>query len=847
MDNFLWLCQMAWRDSRRHRARMLLFITSIVVGIAALVAIWSFGVNLAESIEQEANELLGADLVVNCRQEPQGAIESVLDSIRSLEGVRSASEINFASMVLFPKSNGTRLVQIRALGGDFPFYGKLETEPTTAASRFRQGPYALVEQTVLLQFGAEVGDSIQVGKLHFVIAGALTKVPGQAGIAATVAPAVYVPLEYIEATGLLTRGSRLVRQYYFALPANIDADALGKSLRPTLREANESYETVAMRKQTLGNVFAFLGNFLNLVAFIALLLGCVGVAGAVHVYLQEKMSTVAVLRCVGTSSQQVFGIFLIQIIGLGLIGAILGASLGSLIQWVLPQVLQSFLPVEVSYRPVLSAWLLGILIGVGVSVLFAALPLLAVRKVSPLQTIRAGVESLAQSAPLTKVVVYGLIVLFVSGFTYSQLGRWRETMFFVLGLGAMWGLLSLTAWGVMRLVRLIVPAEGYFVWRQGLANLYRPNNQTQTLMLTLGLGTALISTLYLIQQLLLGQVSLADRDNQPNMILFDIQSTQLKEVREFTESYQLPVLQLVPIVTMRLEEFQGRKRNQWLEDSTADIPRDVLVREYRVTHRDTLAGNEALVAGRLHPYRGAGDSIFVSLSDVHARRMGAKLGDELVFDVQGVQMKTYVGSLRQLNLTRIETSFTVVFPSGVLDKAPQFHVLITRVPDKRSAATFQQALVAKFPNVSIVDLDLILQTADKVLGQISFVIQFMAFFSILTGLVVLVSSLLMSRLQRIRESVLLRTLGASRPTLLRIYAVEFFLLGNAATLTGLILALGASALLAKFVFLVPFNWQWLPLLWLYAGFVILIMSIGLLNTRGILQRSPLAILRTEVA
>ena len=217
----------------------------------------------------------------------------------------------------------------------------------------------------------------------------------------------------------------------------------------------------------------------------------------------------------------------------------------------------------------------------------------------------------------------------------------------------------------------------------------------------------------------------------------------------------------------------------------------------------------------------------------------------MVFNVQGFIVPALVGSLRKVDFNRIQTNFLVVFPSGVLETAPQFLVLMTRIPDKQTSARYQQLIVQRFPNVSMIDLTLILNILDKLLDKVGFVIRFMAAFSIITGLVVLIASVLISRYQRMQESVLLRTMGASRRQIYYITALEYFFLGALAAATGMILSLALSWLLAKYIFETAFTIPWMELLIVFVLVCLLTVFTGLVNSRGVVNRSPLAVLREE--
>ncbi len=838
---------MAWRDSRRNRGRLILFISSIILGIAALVAINSFSENLQADINNEAKSLLGCDLLVQGNQSAPDSIKMLLDS---LEAINRAESVNLFSMAYFPKNGGTRLSMIKALEGDYPFYGNLATEPKEASRSFRNGKKALIEKTLMYQFGLEPGDSVQVGKVTFEIEGYISSAPGRAGFAGSIAPLIYIPMKWLEATDLVQLGSRLFYQYYFQFADGVDVETLAdERLRPRLREGTSlGYDTVEERKEELSEAFNDLTTFLNLVGFIALLLGCIGVASSVHIYIKDKLSTIAVLRCLGAKGKQAFWIYLIQVIALGLIGGLLGALLGSTIQVFLPLVVADFLPVqdvsnEISFASIFG----GIVTGLGITILFALLPLLAIRRISPLRTLRASYEEDTQEGDPLRYLVYALIFLFVFGFTYFQTGE-IESFVFPLGVGVAF----LILWGMAKLLTILVkkffPRNWSYIWRQSIANLYRPNNQTVILIVTVGLGAALISTLFFTQDLLLKQVAMTGAGDQPNMIVFDIQTPQKEAVAELTESYDLPLLQQVPIVTMRVDEVEGVNQAERYRDTTSNekVSRWIYRREFRCTYRDTLIDTEEIIEGEWKGEVGEDGIVYVSLGEDIVDNFNAEIGTKITFNVQGALIETVVGSIRKVDFSRLQTNFFILFPKGVLEEAPQFHVIISKVSSEKQSALYQQDLVKEFPNISVIDLTMILKSVEEVLNKVSFVIRFMALFSILTGLLVLISSVVLSKFQRIQESVLLRTLGANRRQILWINALEYFLLGSLATITGIGISVIGTFLLATLQFEIPFVVNWWPALMVFVAITGLTVLIGMFNTRDVVRKAPLEVLRKEV-
>ena len=306
---------------------------------------------------------------------------------------------------------------------------------------------------------------------------------------------------------------------------------------------------------------------------------------------------------------------------------------------------------------------------------------------------------------------------------------------------------------------------------------------------------------------------------------------------------------------MRLQSVNDITYEQVVEDTTIEYRTGMFRREWRVTYRDSLIESEELATGGLelnpnHPgeLRRKRDEgvVLVSLEDGYAERNKLKLGDKLVWNVQGVPVTTYLGSTREVDWNRVQTNFLALFPTGVLEQAPQFHVLITRVKSTEEGALFQREVVRQFPNVSVIDMGLILSTIDEILDKIAFVIRFMALFSIVTGLLVLISSVILSKFQRIKESVLLRTMGGSRRQILSINSLEYFFLGSLASLSGILLAMLGSWGLAFYSFESTFVPNMVPIVVVYLVITLLTILIGLANSRGIISKPPLEVLRNEV-
>jgi len=822
---------------------MLLYISSMIVGVAALVSINSFGDNLRQAIDAQAETLLGADLSFEGRAAFSDEIEAVIDSL----GGEQSRRTSFASMAYFPASGDVRLSTVRGHEKGFPYYGEIETDPPGVGRSYLTGRNALVDGTLMQQFDVSVGDSVRIGTVTYRVAARLIQTPRETAAVMLFSPRIYVPLAELDTT-LLQRGSRAEYEVYFHFKDGRDADAIVDDLKPVLRANNVRTDTVKEEQEGWDRSLTNLYRFLSLVGFMALLLGSLGVASSIHVYIRQRIQTVAILRCFGSKVWSTFRIYLVQAIGMGLVGVAIGSALGFGSQALIPIVLGDFLPVDVDFSVSWSAIGLGAGIGMGVTILFALLPLLTVKDVSPLIAFRSELETeTGTSRSLLWWAIIGLIAVGITLFAVIQAPQPMIGAFYAAGLFVVFGVLWLVARLMIKILRGYTPRKLAYVWRQGIANLYRPNNQTLIMTLALGLGTFLIATMLLAQQSLLQQISLVTDGDRPNLVFFDIQPDQVDGLSKTLADHDLPVLGSVPIVSMRITSLNGESIESMRQDTTRRLTW-AHSREYRSTYRNALTDSEKLVEGDFVGVVSTTQQglIPITVEQDIAETLELEIGDSLEFTVQGIPVRTRISGIRTVDWQRMQTNFFFVFPEGILEEAPQFNVILTRTASEEVAGDVQSSVTQNYPNVSSIDISLVMNVFDAIFRRIAFVIQFMALFSIVTGLLVLSAAVLISRFQRMEESVLLKTLGASRSQILRIMLVEYSMLGLLAASTGLVLAIGAGWALAYFVFEVEFILPVRYLAYLIVTELALTIIVGLVNSRGVYERQPLEVLRSEV-
>jgi len=840
------ILKMAWKDSRASRSRLLLFSLSIVLGIAALVALGSLSVNLTSSIHDQAQSLLGADISVSARSNFNPQLEAKIKTL----GAKMAHGRTFTAMIVFQgKVAATRLVQVKAQEELFPFYGEITTEPAGAIAYLKNQQAILLEQTLMSQYQLKVGDQVKLGQLFFTVAGVLKKIPGESLAASLLPPRVYIPYRLIDKTGLAGKGSLVSYSLALQLPYGVDPDKTVTDLKSAFPKERVNFETVVSRQKQLGRVVDNVTAFLSLAGFISLILGSIGVASAVHVYITQKRATVALMRCLGARGSQSFGVYLVQGLALGLLGSFLGGLLGIIFQLLVPLAIKQVMPLDINFALSYSSLLRGVGAGCLISSLFTIMPLLTIRSISPLETIRT--SSLNETRGRISldpylISVIGLLVISVLVFAVTQ------TRSIALGLGfvGFLGLGFICLYGVARLVQWITKKINIkalpFVIRQGIANLYRPNNRTSLLLVSLGLGTFLTLTLFLTRTSILRELSNGAEGASANLLFLDIQNDQIDDVAKLLDERGAPLLRKAPIVAMKMTAVghvpveditrsEKKKRGGW-----------ALKWDYRTTYRSTLTPSEHIIKGSFVGKVATDTQIIpISVEKSLVDDLGLNLGDEIDWDLQGVILHTVVSSVRTVEWRRLETNFLVVFPEGVLETAPQFYVGAVRALSPEASSLLQRAIVDAYPNITAIDLQMVQETLDNILSKIGYVVEFMALFTVATGLLVLACAIINGRYQRRREAVLLKTLGASVSQLRKIQAIEYALLGILAATVGSILACISSLVLAHSVFHTTAVTSW----WIYFAAIlcvaVLTLVTGRLSDQGMEKLSALEMLRSE--
>jgi putative ABC transport system permease protein len=839
-----WILTMAWRDTRRTRAKLALFGFSVIFGVAALVAVNSLRANLEKEVDRQSRALLGADLEFRSSDPFDEATEVFIDSLEALD---EANDIRLSTMAYFTKSDQTRLVSLRALEGGFPWYGELETRPPSLNLDPEQGRVAIIEESLKIQYDLEIGDVIRIGKSEFKVIGEVLRLPGESSFRNSFSPRILVPFAFLEETDLMGFGSRTTfrRRLVFENGVDTELESALKANEGQLRQNGIRYETAEEEKEDIGNMLNEMTSYLSLVGFVALLLGGVGIAGAVQVYLKEKSASMAILRCLGCSGLRAMMVFCVQIVAVGFAGCVVGAALGVATQAILPQIVKAFLPFDLPFEIVWPSLLEAFLFAWALTLLFALLPLLPTRNLSPLRAIRSSSglsENRRDWLVWMAAAAIGALTLWFSILQTDDLkeaaGVFGGILVAIIALGGI-GI------GLRKTLKSLRPKSLPFVWKQGISNLYRPNNRTVSLIVMIGMGAFLIYTLYLCETSILKRGEINDQEDKPNTVFFDVQSDQVDTVKAVVDRRGVELKFHDPMVTMRLTHLRSRPVSQLRRNR--DLEGWALSREYRSTYRSELRAHEPIVAGEFIPNANldSDDPIPISVEERIVEALQLQLGDLITWDVQGLPIETVVTSIRKVDWRQMQPNFFVVFPSGILEEAPSNHILAAKAQGVEAITELQGEVVKTFPNISAINLSMVLESLKEIFDKVGFVVRFMASFTILTGLVALIATVLTSRYQRMKESVLLRSLGANTSQVRKIMAVEYFLVGGLGSAAGVLLSLGGAWAMTRFIFKIELYVPWGITFASIVLIGLLTLVTGMLNSIGIAKRPPIEALRYE--
>lgn len=833
------------REIRSSWRRLLFFFLCIAIGVGSIVALRSLIQNLSLAVGGDARALLTADVDISSTSDfSPSEISLIEQTINNSSIVEARNEtINTSAMTRpIDESNQTlSFIELKGVEPPFPLVGSFTlSDGSPFDFKLLENNGAIVQPILLEDLNLKVGDKIRIGEADFQIRATFEEEPGGTGGGFRQGSRVFIEKKAFDEAGITKNSSRVRRQILYRTSDN--PTELTKQLRETLKGTTLRIRSYRDTQENLNEQFARTENYLSLTGLLILVLGGVGVWNVARVFVEQKQKAVAVLKCLGAGANKIIAVYLLQILALGLVGSFFGVFLAQCALWFAQARFAAELPEKLSYVVPFSAALQGVLLGILISLLFSALPLLQVRNIKPNLLLRDETGEKIRRLDWTKWIFGAVCLGGLLGLAVWQAGSLMVGAFFLVALGLTTGILYLTA-AALTLILRRVKFFGSFALSQAVNSLYRPGNQTRIILLAVGLGAFVVLAVQSLQSNLIREFDFSRNERLPSMFFIDVQRSQVEELKNLITQMSNEEPEITPTVRARVAAINGEPFDFTNPEMRQQQGR--IGREFAVTYRPNLDKNETIVAGNWWD-ASASETMEVSVLDDMSETLNVKVGDYITFDISGRKIPAYVSSIRKIDVRNTRTAFVFVFRPGSLEKAPQSYAatILNRL-DQTQRARIQRATLEKFPNVQVVDVADIISVVQKLVNNFVLAISFVGGFVILSGILILIGSIGLTKSQRIYENAILKTLGAKRPVLTTILFAEYGILGILAGIIGAGFATLLSFAVSKYI--LSIEWQFDFVLVLLGIFItaILVMFVGALASFDVLFRKPLSTLRSQ--
>ncbi|HZT38191.1 MAG TPA: FtsX-like permease family protein [Bryobacteraceae bacterium] len=844
--------KIAFREARVSSFKFGFVILAVAVGVGALTGVRGFSRAFHRMLLREARTLMAGDLSVRTFLLPTAAETRAMDEVAAL-GAPYTWITETISMAAADPSKPPVLTGVKAVDPRrYPWYGAVRLEPPERLGDALKPDTVVVSEDLLMRLNVSVGDSIRIGGQPFRIVAVLKEEPDRMVGNLNVGPRIMMSREGLERASLILPGSRAAERFLFKLPPTLGVDAVRAKLKKAFPESQivDFREAHPILQQGLNQAT----TFLSLVSLVSLIVGALGVATAVHAHLQQRLDSLAIMKCIGARSGQIMRIYVLQTLALAVAGGLLGIGLGLAVQAAFPYLIARYFAVR---PPLTLDWLSalqGLAIAALTSLLFTAPPLLGIRRIKPSLIFR---REMAEVKPRWRERIWRnkaalgaavLLILGIGAIAGSLITGARPHdaarigAYFVIALVASLCALAVIAWALLRALRMLsrkmvrAPAPV----RHGIANLYRPGNHAEATLVALGAGVMFTLTVYLVQSGMIADMSRTAPPGMPNVFLLDIAPKNAAAVLDLIRRQHgiESGPEVIGAAPARLVSVNG---------VTLDKMKLVgFSRRFRFTRQVTSIGERpayaAVVNGAWWTGRPRTPEVCVSADAAPILRV--RPGSHMQWQIGGRDLDAKVACIVRIDSVHLVSRLDFIFSPGVIDGAPIIYYGSVRVQPE-AASALQVAMYQRFPTVTVINVAEVLRIVQEVVSQIAIEVRFIAGFVILAGVIILASSVAGTRFRRIREVVILKTLGATRAKIAAVFSVEFLILGGVAGLTGAALAVAFSALVMKRLLRASVHIEYSAVLIAVVATAVAANAAGWLASYRVLGQKPLEALREE--
>jgi putative ABC transport system permease protein len=812
-----------------HQAAI--FVLCVVLSLVTLVSLSGFSRSVHASFLRDARALHAADIIIHTHSPFSKPLLQELSGLEKQQKVASARIYEFYSIIRTAKGDASLLSNLKVADPGYPFYGTVQLASGRLFNDVLTRGNIVVEQALLDRLHLSIGDRVRIGKAAFTIRDTVMLEPDQPVNFFSLGPRVFIPGQDLATLDLVGKGSRVNYTLLVKVRDQKDLDRIALRLKAASlpdRERVETYRTADSGVKRFFDNFLF---FLNLIGIFTLLLAGIGIQSSLTAFLTEQERTIAIMKAVGAGSPFIIRNYFALVSVLGLIGTSIGLGASFLLERLLPGLFQGLLPANIELAISGAAVVEGVVLGCVVVVLFTIIPLLRLKEVKP-RAIFGKAEQEGRNG-YTRILA-GAIAVFFSLMVLWRLKEVKTGIYFVLGVATLIAVSLAAAEAILRLLRTLRPKN--LVLRQALKGLFRPQNATRAIMVTLCASLAVIFSITLVEKNLDATFVSSYPPDSPNIFFIDIQAAQEKA---FAEELGMPAI-FYPLIRGTVTAINDVAIDREQEHQKRG---DNLGREFNLTYRDSLLDDERIVSGK-SLYQKDWQGPQVSVLDAVLKMQDMKVGDRITFRIQGIPIEARIASIRTRTKASLQPFFYFVFPAGVLKDAPQTLFTALRV-EKERISLLQNRIVAAFPSVSVIDVTGTIASFSKIMARLSTIVNFFTLFSVVAGILIIISSVFATRYTRIQEAVFYTILGARGRFVLLVFGVEGLLIGLASAVSAVAIAQTTSWIVCTYAFEVAYTPFINTSLLMALSTMLLVVVVGLGAAIPILRHKPAAFLREQ--
>ena len=824
------------RQLMRSSNQALVFILCVVLSIGSITAFSGFSQNVNRVLLQDARKIHTADIIIRSGSEISSSLERAIDRLILDGQVEKTRYYRFYSVVRTGDDDKSILSDVKIVEKGYPFYGEVVLKSGRLFHHVLVPGSAVVGQSLLDRLHVKIGDSLKVGYTTLTIQDVVVSEPDRPVELFSIGPRIFVANADRDALGLISKGSRI---RYMTLLKVLDTanpeEKTNEIMAGLIKAQDPDIESVDTFQTARSRIKRFLDNFLfflKLVGFFILMIAGFGIQGTLTAFLSEKKNTIAIFKTVGASNRYITIHFMLIVSILGTIGIILGFFTGYLMQHGLALTLDTFLPENLTISLSWAGVLEGVFLGLCVISLFVFIPLYRIKDTKPIMILRKDKPHSPQKWPL---YLSGMLSLaFFSGLVFWHMQDFRLGIYFIAEISG----LILVSWIFATLLLFILKRLHIrsLPLRLAVKSMFRQNSATRPIIITLTASLCVIFTIFLIEENLDAAFIASYPEDAPNMFFVNIQKNQLEDFSQILDRKA----SFYPVVRARVVAINGKKVDVKKERKQK---RDNFGRTFNLTYREALLETEQLVKGK-SLFRSDWKDIQVSILDTVVEMRKMDVGDTIEFKIQGVPLKARISSIRSQKRETLSPFFYFVFPQKVLNEAPQ--TIFTAIKaEPGQIATLQNRVVASFPNISVIDVSETAKVFSRMMKQLSKVVRFFSILSIAAGILILVSTIFATRVERMVEAVYYKILGAGKIFVFKVFALENVLIGLLSGFLALIMAQVTSYLITRFGFELSYQPFLFSCFFMIGATLITVVVIGVMASRSILNKKPIAFLKEQ--